>query len=122
MDSGLRPSASPGMTKSDSAARWIPGSGFAGPGMTTPLRICPASGLKPHRGPVQVIGVRAFDLDGGDFADAQRPAARHVHSPVDLRRVAFAAALGDGWPHLVDDDLPPLPDLAFQALHRDGVL
>ena len=47
-----------------------------------------------HRA-MKVVGVGALDLHGGDLADAQRPAAREMNGAVDLRRVAFAAALGD---------------------------
>ena len=35
----------------------------------------PVRGLEAHRRSVQIIGVRALDLDRGDLADAQRPAA-----------------------------------------------
>ena len=72
--------------------------------------------LEPHRRAVQVVFVGALDLHRGDLADAQRPAARHIDRAVDLRRVALAAALGDGRADLVDDDLLARADLALEAL------
>ena len=45
---------------------------------------------------VQIVGVGALDLHGRDLADAERPVARDKNGAVDLRRVAFAAALRNG--------------------------
>ena len=57
-----------------------------------------------------------------DLADAQRTAARHIDRAVDLRRVALAAALGDGRADFVDDDLLARADLRLQALRRNRLL
>src|SRR5215470_11407194 len=60
---------------------------------------------------VQVVFVRALDLDGGDLAQPQRAAAGDMDRAVDLRRVAAGAAFGGGRAgsapacHLVDDHL-----------------
>ena len=50
--------------------------------------------LVTDRRAVQVIGIGAFDFNSRDLANAQRSAAFHKNRTVDLRRVAFAAALG----------------------------
>src|SRR4029077_17307528 len=75
----------------------------------------------------QVIGVSAFDLNRRDLADAQRSAAFHKNRTVDLRRVAFAAALGAAgagavYANLVDDDLLAAADSALQALCGNALL
>ena len=85
-------------------------------------RSCGALRSEPHRRAVQVVCVGALDLDGGDLADPQRPAARHIDRAVDLRRVALAAALGDGRADLVDDHLLAGADLALEAARRDRLL
>src|SRR5262245_54995408 len=87
--------------------------------------------LIPHRRAVQVVFVRALDLDGGDLAQPQRAAAGHMDRAVDLGRVAARAALGRHRPdgarlsaarNLVDDHLLPAADLALEASPRDRLL
>src|SRR5580704_9838441 len=79
-------------------------------------------GSEPDRGAVQIIVVGALDLDRGDLADPQRTAARNIDGAVDLRRVAFAPALGHGRPDRIDDDLLAGADLALEPARRDRLL
>src|SRR5262245_22360258 len=68
--------------------------------------------LKPYRSSVKIVIVGAFNFDGGNLADPQRPAACDIDSPVDLRRVPLGAALRNARAHFVDDDLLAGADLA----------
>ena len=63
---------------------------------TAPTKISERVSSKPHRGPIEIIRLGALDLDGGEFADAERAARGDVDGAVDLRGIALAAALGDG--------------------------
>src|SRR5215510_6555383 len=72
---------------------------------------------EPDRRAVQIVLIGALDLHGCDLADPQRPAARDIDRTIDLRRVALAAALGDGRANLVDDHLLAGANLALEAAH-----
>src|SRR3954447_3626924 len=78
--------------------------------------------LETHHGPMQVVSVGALDLRRDDLAALQRPATRYVSAAIDLRRVAFGAAFGNGRSHLVDDDLLPGADFLLQPPRRDRLL
>src|SRR5256885_2215220 len=71
---------------------------------------------------MEIIGVAALDAHRRDLADAERPAACHIHRPVDFRGVTRAASLGNGRPHLIDDDLPARTDFSFETPLGDGLL
>src|SRR5271168_4581661 len=77
---------------------------------------------EPHHCPVQIIRIGAFDLHRREFADPQRAARDDVDGAVDLRRVALAAALGDGGAELVDQHLLAGADPALEALGRNRLL
>src|SRR6202030_4339777 len=71
---------------------------------------------------MKVVSVGALDLDGGEFADPQRPPRRHVDGAVDLRGIALAAAFSCGRADRVDDDLLAGADMALEAARRDYLL
>src|SRR5687768_6155871 len=83
---------------------------------------------------MQVVFVGALDLDGRDLADPQGSTRCHVNGAVDLRRVAAAAAPGEGrgdprgrprpMPRvdLVDDHLLTGPYFALETSGRDRLL
>src|SRR5262245_29592723 len=71
---------------------------------------------------MQVVFLGSLDLDGRDLTHAQRPATRHIDRAVDLRRVALAAALGNGRPDLVDDHRLARADLALEPALGDRLL
>ncbi|KAG5730884.1 hypothetical protein E4T56_gene5711, partial [Termitomyces sp. T112] len=99
------------------AKAWMAGTS---PAMTPWKHQGPTS--KPCDAAVQIVLVGAPDLRGDDLADLQRPAARQIHSAVDLRRIGPGATLGHGRPDLVDDDLLARADLALEAAGRDLLL
>jgi hypothetical protein len=53
---------------------------------------------------IKIIIIGALDLYGGDFTDAQRAAGFDVDRTVNLRRIAFAAALGRAFFHFVNQN------------------
>src|SRR5262245_30380846 len=90
------------------------------PSVRSGCACCDAS--EPHGRAVQIVLIGALDLDGRDLAYPQRPAARDIDRAVDLRRVALAAAFGDGRTSLVDDHLLAGTDLALEAARRHRLL
>src|SRR5882672_10130097 len=71
---------------------------------------------------MQIVSVGALDLHGGEFADPQRPARRHVDRAIDLRGVALAAAFGPTAADFVNDDLLAGADVALETARRDRLL
>jgi hypothetical protein len=51
------------------------------------------AGSVTYDGAVEIVGVSALDLYGGDLADPERPTALDEYGAVDLGRIALAATL-----------------------------
>ena len=77
---------------------------------------------KSHDGPMEIVGIGALDLDGGEFPDPQWPPRCHVHGPVDLRGIALAAAPGTMRADHVDENLLAGADMSPEAARRDRLL
>src|SRR5437762_5124422 len=77
---------------------------------------------EPGDAAVEVVFVRTLDLRGDDLADTQRPAAGKIDRAIDLRCIGFRAAFGHGRTDLVDNDLLPCADLAFQPARGNRLL
>src|SRR5262245_6622981 len=102
-------------------------SGCAKKPRTTRFTACPSRRslctlLEPHGCSVQIVLIGALDLHGRNFTHAQRPPARDIDRAVDLRCIAFAAALGDARARRIDDHLLAAADLAFEPSRRHGLL
>src|SRR5690348_11734870 len=81
------------------------------------------SGMRcSDRRAVQVVLVRALDLDGHDIAGPQRTAGSHIDVTVDLGRVVLRAPLGDRGAGLVDDDRQALAHLGLLETGADLAL
>src|SRR5262249_5298253 len=85
-------------------------------------RSCPPYISIPDHRAIQIVSIGALDLHGGEFADPQWPARRHVGRAVDLRGIALGSAFGPTVADFINDDLLAGADVALEAARRDRLL
>jgi hypothetical protein len=71
---------------------------------------------------VQIVFIGTLDFYGRNFADAEWPVTRHIDGAINLRRVAFAAALRNCGADLIDDDALVASHFTPKALARNRLL